>query len=143
MSEVIQENDIETILEDLSYAFASPESADFMRLLGEKNYTKAKKMLLKKIDPDSATLVIKHFKALAKSKFSLVEVTYEEFKNKHPYTNSISDVQIVINYRAGIVSGVLSRTYFGENEWSIFIGSNQVLIKDADQIWCVENKKVI
>lgn len=143
MTEIIQEKNIETILEDLRYEFASPEAEAFMRCLGEKNYTKAKRMLLKKIDPDSATLVIKHFKALAKNKFSLVEVTYEEFKNKHPYTNGISDVQVVINYRAGIVSGVLSRSFFGENEWSIFVGSNQVLIKDADQIWCVENKKII
>jgi hypothetical protein len=140
MNDIVKEKNIETILEELSYAFASPESQAFMECLGDKNYRKAKTMLLKKLDKEDAELVIKYFKSKAKTKFKLVEITYEEFKNKHPYTDdrSFSNIQIVVNYRSEIISGYLSRSFSTESEWGIYIGSNWVAIRDVNQIWVID-----
>lgn len=140
MNDIVKEKDIETLLEELSYAFASPEAQAFMAWLGEKNYRKAKTMLLKKIDKEDAELVIKYFKSKAKTKFKLVEITYEEFKNKHPYTDnkSFSNIQIVVNYRSEIISGYLSRSFSAVPEWGIYIGSHLVAIKDVNQIWFID-----
>jgi hypothetical protein len=140
MNEIVKEKNIEAILEDLSYAFASPESQAFMECLGDKNYRKAKTMLLKKLNKEDTELVIKYFKSKAKNKFKLIEVSYEEFKNKHPYTDdrSFSNIQIVVNYRSEIISGYLSRSFSAEPEWYIHIGRNSVAIRDVNQIWVID-----
>jgi hypothetical protein len=134
----IKERNVEDILDDLRYAFATPEAEDFMFCINEKNYRKAKNMLLKKIEASDAALVIKHFKDKVKNKFKLVEITYNDFERNYPYNGVISSVQVVVNYRSQMCSGYLSTAY--GKEWSIYIGHNVVRLKDVDQLWLVEKK---
>lgn len=138
MNEIFKEKNIETILEELSYAFATPEAEEFISYINEKNYRKAKTMLLKKIEASDAALIIKHFKDKVKNKFKLVETTYDDFEKKYPYNGVISSVQVVVNYRSQMCSGYLSIAY--GKEWSIYIENNFVRVKDVDQLWLVEKK---
>jgi hypothetical protein len=135
-----KEKSIEEILEELSFAFASPEASEFTTYIAEKNYRKAKNMLLKKIAADEATLVINHFKSEIKKKFNLVEMSYEEFNIKFPYTGVNSKQQIVVNYRGEMVSAYPKKGYIYPDGWIIYVGHNEVAIKDVDQIWLVEKK---
>lgn len=136
----INKRSIEKILEDLSFAFASPESSEFTAYIGEKNYRKAKNMLIKKIAADEATLVINHFKNEVKNKFTLVEMTYEEFNIKYPYTGVNSKHQVSVNYRGEMISAYLKKGYEYTDGWIIYVGHNEVALKDVDQIWIVEKK---
>lgn len=136
----IKEKSIEKILENLSYAFASPEASEFTTYIAEKNYRKAKNMLMKKIDAGEATLVINHLKNEVKKKFKLIEMTYEEFNIQYPYTGVRSKQQVVVNYRGEMVSAYLTKGYVYPDGWVIYIGHNEVAIKDVDQIWIVEKK---
>lgn len=135
---------IEQILEDLSYAFASPESRAFTTYIGEKNYRKAKNMLLKKIDADEATIVMNHFKKEVKKKFILVEMTYEDFKIKYPYNPDMDFDEfideIVINYRGHITSSCLMNSLYHKDEWCVFIENRFIKVQDVDQIWFIEKK---
>lgn len=134
------EKSIEKILEDLSFVLASPEASEFTTCISEKNYRKAKNMLMKKIDADEATLVINHFKNEVKKKFILIEMTYEEFNIKYPYSEINTKQQVSVNYRGQMVSAYLKKGYEYPDSWVIYIGHNEVAIKDVDQIWIVEKK---
>lgn len=136
----INKRSIEKILEDLSFAFASPESSEFTTYITEKNYRKAKNILIKKITTDEATLVINHFKNEVKKKFKLVEMSYEEFDIKFPYTGINIKNQVVVNYRGEMVTAYLKKGYMYPDVWIIYVGHNEVSIKDVDQIWLVEKK---
>lgn len=136
----IKEKSIEKILEDLSYALASPEASEFTTYIAEKNYRKAKNILIKKITTDEATLVINHFKNEVKKKFKLVEMSYEEFDIKFPYTGINIKNQVVVNYRGEMVTAYLKKGYMYPDVWIIYVGHNEVSIKDVDQIWLVEKK---
>lgn len=136
----INKRSIEKILEDLSFAFASPESSEFTSYIGEKNYRKAKDMLIKKIDADEATIVINHFKNEVKKKFKLLEMSYEEFNIKFPYTGVNSKQQVSVNYRGEIISAYLKKGYEYTDGWIIYVGHNEVALKDVDQIWFIEKK---
>jgi len=131
---------IEKILEDLSFAFASPESSEFTSYISKKNYRKAKNMLIKKIDADEATIVINHLKNEVKKKFKLVEMSYEELKIKYPYTGVNSKHQVSVNYRGEMISAYLKKGYEYTDGWIIYVGHNEVALKDVDQIWIVEKK---
>lgn len=136
----INKRSIEKILEDLSFAFASPEASEFTTYIAEKNYRKAKNILIKKITTDEATLVINHFKNEVKKKFKLVEMSYEEFDIKFPYTGINIKNQVVVNYRGEMVTAYLKKGYMYPDVWIIYVGHNEVSIKDVDQIWLVEKK---
>lgn len=133
-----KERNVEEILENLRYAFATPEAEEFMYCINEKNYRKAKNMLLKKIEDSEASLIIKHFKNKIKNKFKLVEKTYDDFDKEYPCNGVLSPVQVVVNYRSQIYSGCLYKS--DGKESSIYIGNRVVKIKDVDQIWLVEKK---
>lgn len=138
MSQNSELNDIETILEKLSYLFSSPEGEDFKLLIHKKHYKEAESILLKKINIEDTNIVINYFKNKFNNKFKLVEHTYEEFKIKHPYEGFIVNVRITINYRGDIFSSNLYRNYEGVEEWNVSIGNQQILVKDLDQIWLME-----
>lgn len=131
---------IEKILEDLSYAFASPEAEEFMRSIREKNYRKAKNMLLKKIEPAEATIIINHFKKEVKNKFVLTEITHEEFNTKYPYNTQEIKQKVVVNYRGEILSSYLEESYYNKNTWCIHVRCEEIEISSVDQIWIVEKK---
>lgn len=136
----IKENNVETILEKLSYAFASPEAEDFMRCIREKNYRKAKNLLLKKIEPDHANLVINHFKKEVKNKFKLTEITHEEFIKKYPFDGKDIKQKIIVNYRGEMISSYIEESYYNKKTWCIHVQAEEIEIKAVDQIWLVEKK---
>lgn len=129
-----QEN-INIMLSELGYLFSTPEAEYFHYNLNNKNYEKAKDMLLKKSNLEYAIAVIDYFKNKLNEKFKLIEKNYEDFHIDNLLNKDASTNKVIVNYRGNIINSYL---YCDNTEFFIYSEYGKILLKDVEQIWIIE-----
>jgi hypothetical protein len=118
--------DVKQILEELSYRFSSPEAEMFYKLLLNKEYKKAKKMLLEHISDIEAEAIIKYIDDLNTQKINLVEINPKLIEKVE------GDKEYIFKFGKEMVK---SQIYFINNEFSFYAVREFVSVDKAMQIW--------
>lgn len=128
------------LFRDLSYKFATPEAEAFNKAINERKFNKAKKMIAKHLSDEDSTFIINQLRAKTEKKFKLVEISYNDFMRKYPYSNDAPHLSLVINYNGNIFSGCLydnPRPLSSKikDEWFVYFNNDFYKLKDVTQIW--------
>lgn len=143
MTEQIEQNknevevlDVNQLLEDLSYSWATPEAQDFHYKVRNKNYTSAKKMLAKEgLSKAQIDVIIKYFKNQFTAKRKLIEYYPSE------YENLTEKDELLVSYGGTIIAtGVRKEERYTRYKGNCFYytGEGYVPLEKAIQVWKVE-----
>ncbi len=117
---------IQDLLEELSYAFSTPEAADFNYLMINRKFAKATKMLVEYISHEDADLLVKHLHAENIKTVSLVEISVSEIDLKNDQQRYLIKV--------GLEFGTSSLIQMSES-LGFFLGSSLITLDKVSQIW--------
>lgn len=120
-------DNIEDILEDLSYSMASPEAKHFQNLLTNKKFPEAKELLLEHIGEDEATAVINHLTTALKKRMVLVEINAADI----PLVED--DQNYLVRFGAELIPTYLSKDQKGYYYFSTNLG--RFYIDKVEQVW--------
>lgn len=152
MKNHVEVRDIEEIINDLGYCFSSPEAEHFYEQILSRKYNKARKMLREYLEDEEIEKVINHFINESARKYTLKEITLEEFLTLYPFEKNkpssdpesnndhCNEVKVVINYRGNMINEILALGSF-HTEWMFYYNNERVPLTKAAQIWLVENIK--
>lgn len=135
-----QNEKFKELMRDLSYKFATPEAESFNQAINERKFSKAKKMISKHFSDEDATLIINQLRAKTEKKFKLVEISYDDFMSKYPYSDNVPELSLVFNYSGHIFSGCLYENPRPlsskiKDEWFVYSNNDFYKLKDVTQIW--------
>lgn len=136
-----EERTAEDIIDELSYAWSSPEAEHFHHLLEEENISEAKKMLLEYYEEDEAQIVLDHFKKKMNRKFEIVPTSIEEIEREFPpveYADKETP-NLLCNIKGNIVKTYLyNNGYKKPNDfWSVFYESQGFIKFDKTNVFQV------
>jgi hypothetical protein len=123
------EKSVQDILEDLSYSFATPEAQELHRLIFDKKFAKAKKMLLEYISEVDAKRVIDYFHEKNTRKIQLVEITVKDIvlgNEKQQYLFKIGDQ---------LAQSSVFKLHHDSPDYSIYMSGQMFSLKQVNQVW--------
>lgn len=123
--------DIDDLLNELGYAFSTPEAEDFSYAINSKNYKKARKMLSKHFEKEDMEIIISYFKNNSKRKYVLQEIFYENFELMS--TDDKFANNFIVNYQGNLIS--TNATDVIKGQFSFYFNGNFINFNKADQIW--------
>ena len=122
---------VEEILEELSYSFATPEAQELHRLIFDKKFAKAKKMLLKYISPEDSKRVIDYFHQKNTKKIELIEINVKDIvlgNEKQQYLFKVG---------SQLAQSPVFKLHHDSTDYSIFMGGEMFSLKQVTQVWKV------
>lgn len=123
------------ILEELSNIWRTPEAQDFYSNILEKNYKKARKLLLEITSEKKADILIQFYIDKSENKFDLVEV---DVKNLIMFKNNNNDKEV---YLFKISDKIVQSVIYIENEGQFFYTNEGLMsVNKANQIWKITNR---
>lgn len=128
--------DIDDLLNELGYAFSTPEAEDFSYAINSKNYKKARKMLSAHFEKEEMEAIVSYFKKNSKRKYVLQEIAYEDFELMS--TNDKFSNNFIVNYQGNLVS--TNATDLLKGQVSFYFNGDFINFDKADQIW-ISTKK--
>lgn len=145
-----QSRSIEELLTDLSYSFATPEAEHFFRLIQEKKYSQAKKMVRKYYSEEDTQKVIEYHRNLASREYSFQEISVTDFFERFPFkeyqmTREVNiflrpTIDVILNYRGQILATQLRASPF-DKDWMFWKDAEQLPLAKVKQIWLVNKDK--
>lgn len=142
-----EERTVEDMINELGYAWSSPEAEHFHSLLQDKNTTEAKEMLLEYYEEEEAQMILDYFQKKMDRKFNIIQTSIEEIEKEFPPVVCAGQEtpELLCN-----IKGTLVKTYLYNNGydkpndfWSVFYEPKGFIRFDKSnvfQVWKVVEK---
>jgi hypothetical protein len=121
---------VEDILEDLSYSMASPEAEYFHRLMADNKYTEAQSLLNEHISEEESSIVINYFKSKNNQTIELKEISLSENFKAEPEQMYLFKLGAGL-YQSSIEEWHGTLAFFAQNTFQP--------LEKAQQIWKILN----